>query len=73
MSGHMTTLNEVNARVENLSRNCTDNLIPVKDIAFDDLETVRIAGETHRLRTIAQKSIAYRLAIPHEYLKRCPQ
>ena len=57
MSGHMTTLQDVNSRVENLSRNCTDNLIPVKDIAFDDLETMRIAGEPHNLRIIAQKSI----------------
>jgi hypothetical protein len=73
MSGHMTTLKDVNARVDNLSRNCTDNLIPVKDITFDDLETMRIAGEPHKLRTIAQKSICWRLTTPHEYLKRCPQ
>jgi hypothetical protein len=73
MSGHMTILQDVNARVENLSRNCTDHLINVPEIAFDDLETVRIAGEPHKLRTIAQKSMCWRLAIPHEYLKRCPQ
>ena len=71
--GNLTTLGEVNTRVENLSRNCTDHLINVPDIAFDDLETVRIAGEPHRLRTIAQKSVAYRLAIPFEYLRRYPQ
>ena len=70
---HMTTLQDVNARVENLSRNCTDHLINVPEIGFDDLETVRIAGEPHHLRTIAQKSIAYRLAIPFEYLRRCPK
>jgi hypothetical protein len=70
---NMTTLGEVNARVENLSRNCTDHLINVPEISFQDLDMVRIAGEPHRLRTIAQKSIAYRLAIPFEYLKRCPR
>jgi hypothetical protein len=70
---NMTTLGEVSARVENLSRNCTDHLINVPEIAFEDLDMVRIGGEHHRLRTIAQKSIAYRLAIPFEYLKRCPQ
>jgi hypothetical protein len=70
---HMTTLGDVSARVENLSRNCTDHLINVPEIAFDDLDMVQIGGESHRLRTIAQESIAYRLAIPFEYLKRCPQ
>lgn len=59
--------------MENLSRNCTDHLINVPDIAFNDLDVVRIAGEPLRLRTIAQKSMSYRLAIPFEYLKRCPQ
>jgi hypothetical protein len=70
---NMTTLGEVSARVENLSRNCTDHLINVLEIAFEDLDEVKIGGESHRLRTIAQKSIAYRLTIPFEYLKRCPQ
>jgi hypothetical protein len=70
---NMTTLGEVSARVENLSRNCTDHFINVPEIAFDDLDVVKITGEPHRLRTIAQKSIAYRLAIPLKYLKRCPK
>jgi hypothetical protein len=72
MSGHLTTLKDVNSRVENLSRNCTDHLINVPEIAFDDLKTVRIAGEPHPMRKIAQKSMCWRLSIPHEYLKRCP-
>jgi hypothetical protein len=36
------------------------------------LQNVLIAGIPYPLRTLAQKSICYRLAIPFEYLKRCP-
>jgi hypothetical protein len=69
---HMTTLGKVNSLVEALSQNCIDQLIPVKDMEFDNLDLLRIAGEPHPLRTIAKKSICWRLAIPFEYLKRCP-
>jgi hypothetical protein len=69
---HMTTLGKVNSLVEALSQNCTDQLIPVKDMEFDNLDLLRIAGEPHPLRTIAKKSICWRLGIPFEYLKRCP-
>jgi hypothetical protein len=69
---HMTTLGKVNSLVEALSQNCTDQLIPVKDMVFENLDLLRIAGEPHPLRTIAKKSICWRLGIPFEYLKRCP-
>ena len=68
----MTTLGKVFDRVDELSRNCTDRLIKVEDISFDSLDSVKINGERHLLRTIAQRSIAYRLAIPFQYLRRCP-
>ena len=69
----MTTLGKVFDRVDELSRNCTDKLIKVKEISFDNLESVKINGHRHPLRTIAQRSIAYRLAIPFQYLRRCPR
>ena len=69
----MTTLGKVFDRVDELSRNCTDRLVKVEDISFDGLESVKINGDQHPLRTIAQRSIAYRLAIPFQYLRRCPQ
>ena len=69
---NMTILEKVSERVDELSENCTDHLVPVKDIAFDSLETVRIADESHLMRPIAQQSIANRLGIPIQYLRKCP-
>jgi hypothetical protein len=69
---HMTTLAKVSARVEELSKNCVDQLVPVKDISFDSLESVSISNEVHPMRPIAQQSFAYRLGIPIQYLKKCP-
>jgi hypothetical protein len=71
MSGLMT-LGEVNARVQNLSKYCFDKTVKVKDIVFKDLKEVRLAGIPYPLKPLAQKSICWRLAIPFEYLKRCP-
>ena len=68
----MTTLEKVSERVSELSKNCVDHLIGVKDISFDGLESIRIANEIHPMRPIAQQSIAYRLGIPIQYLKKCP-
>lgn len=61
---HMTTLEKVSARVDELSKNCTDHLVPVKDISFDNLESIRIVNEVHPMRPIAQQSISARLRIP---------
>ncbi|MGO9137221.1 MAG: hypothetical protein ACLQBC_06080 [Syntrophales bacterium] len=68
----MTSLGKVMDQVHRMSQNHTDELIPVKDISFDNLETVSIAGEYHTLRPIAQQSIANRLGIPIQYLRKCP-
>lgn len=69
---NMTTLGKVSTRVDDLSKNCIDHLVPVKDIAFDSLESVKISNEVHPMRPIAQQSIANRLGIPIQYLRRCP-
>ena len=69
---NMTTLEKVSARVDDLSKNCTDHLVPVKDISFDSLESIKIADEVHPMRAIAQQSIANRLGIPILYLRKCP-
>ncbi len=68
----LTTLKEVNDQVAEMSKDCNDHLIRVEDLYFDDLDTVVISGYRHPLRVLAQKSMAYRLAIPYEYLRRCP-
>ena len=71
---NVTTLAKVSDRVNEMSQNCFDKNVTVADISFDNLDTVRIGdNETHQLREIAQRSISYRLGIPFQYLKKCPQ
>jgi len=69
---NLTTLGKVFDRVDKLSINCTDSLIKVEDISFDNLETVKIANEPHHMKSIAQQSFACRLGIPIQYLRKCP-
>ena len=69
---NMTTLGKVSERVDALSKNCHDKLIPVPEISFDGLESVNISNEPHLLRPLAQQSIAWRLGIPINYLRKCP-
>ena len=68
----MTTFGQVTNKVEELSRHCTDRLISTPDITFENLKTVRLAGEAHHLRPRAQSLMATRLGIPMQYLQRCP-
>ena len=69
---NLTTLGEVSDRIDQISRNCHDKVVAVPDITFADLKHVNIAGETFPIRPVAQKSFAYRLGIPFQYLARCP-
>jgi hypothetical protein len=68
----MTTLGEVSDRVDALNQNCHDALVDVPTISFESLETMKIGDERHTLRTVAQRSIAWRLGIPYNYLAKCP-
>ena len=61
---HMTTLGNVLERASNMSRNYADHYIPVKDISFNNLESINIGSRTHKLRPVAQQSISNRLGIP---------
>ena len=58
---NITKLENVFQRVDTMFQACHDNLIPVADISFDDLDTIKIAGSVHPLKPIAQRSIAWRL------------
>jgi len=69
---NITTLENVFQRVDAMFQTCHDSLIPVKDISFDNLDTIKIAGSAHPLKPIAQRSIAWRLGIPYNYLRKCP-
>ena len=69
----LTTLGKVFDRVDKMSAACYDLNIDVPEISFDNLNVLRIAGEPHRVRTVAQRSISNRLGIPYPYLRRCPE
>lgn len=69
----MMTLARVHERVENMSRNHVDQFIKVKDISFENMETIRIGEYDHALRPVAQQSITNRLGIPIQYLRKCPE
>ena len=43
----ITTLEKVFNRVDALSQNCYDQFINVNDVSFDNLDSVKIAGESH--------------------------
>jgi hypothetical protein len=72
MHKSLMSLGQVIDRVEAMSKNCTDRLIPVKDLSFDNLGVVCISGAPHILKPIAQRSMCYRLGIPFHYLVKCP-
>jgi hypothetical protein len=72
MSANMTTLGEVSDRVDAMNQNCHDALVDVPAICFESLETMKIGDERHTLRTVAQRSSAWRLGIPYNYLAKCP-
>jgi hypothetical protein len=69
---NLTTLGKVFDQVDDMNRHCFDQLINVSDISFDSLDTMKIGNEPHNLKTIAQRSIAWRLGIPFNYLAKCP-
>lgn len=69
----MTTLSKVHERVERMSQYHVDQFIKVKDISFESLDTINIGDDYHQLRPVAQQSIANRLGIPIQYLRRCPE
>ena len=69
---NITTLEKVFNRVDELSQSCFDQNVNVNDLSFDNLDSVSIAGESHPLQTIAQRSISWRLGIPFQYLRKCP-
>jgi hypothetical protein len=72
MKQQLTTLGKVFDRIDAMSANCYDLNVDVPEISFDNLDVVRIAGEPHAIRPVAQRSISNRLGIPYPYLRRCP-
>jgi hypothetical protein len=73
MHKNLTTLGSVFERVDKMAQSHTDRLIPVKELSFDNLDVVAIAGAPHIMKPLAQRSMCYRLGIPYQYLAKCPQ
>jgi hypothetical protein len=69
----LVTLGEVSNRVDAMNKDCFDRLVDVHEISFLSHERMKIADDEHTLRPVAQKSIAWRLGIPFNYLAKCPQ
>jgi Domain of unknown function (DUF932) len=67
----MTTIGKVFEKVDELSKACWDDSVPVKDISFDNLETINIGSEKHQMKVVAQMEMAFRLGIPIVYLRKC--
>ena len=57
---------------EQLRHRLLDKLKELFKLDQPDLDSDSIAGEPHPLKTIAQRSISWRLGIPFQYLRKCP-
>jgi hypothetical protein len=68
---NLNTLADVWNQVETRSMECWDSLIPVEDMRFESLEHLRIGSDSHALKPVAQREMAYRLGVPITYLQRC--
>ena len=69
----LRTLGDVEQHVKSLTKDYYDDYVPVKSLSFDNFNTVRIDGEPHTLRPMAQQGIAFRLGVPLSYLRKCPE
>ena len=69
----LRTLGDAEQHIKKITKNYYDESIPVKSLKFDNLNTVRIDGEKHTLRPMAQQGIAFRLGIPLSYLRKCQE
>jgi hypothetical protein len=56
-----------------MSRNNYDQFVPLRDMEFESLTSLDIAGQSFSMLDQAQRLISNRLHVPHSYLVRCPQ
>jgi len=67
-----TTLENAIGRVHEISQNNYDEIVPVRDLTFESLERMDIAGRLYGVLPSAQRLLANRLRVPFSYLNRCP-
>jgi len=68
----ITTLENVISRVHEQSAGHFDEIIAVRDMRFDSLERMTIAGQSFGVLPSGQRLLANRLRMPFSYLVRCP-
>ena len=66
------TLENVIGKVHEISANNHDEIIPIRDMQFENLSKAEIVGQPFGVLPSAQRLIANRLRIPFSYLNRCP-
>ena len=67
-----TTLESVINSVHEQSANHYDDIVPVRDMRFESLVRMNIAGQSFGVLSSAQRLLANRLRVPFSYLNRCP-
>jgi len=67
-----TTLESVINSVHEQSANHYDNIVPVRDMRFESLVRMNIAGQSFGVLRSARRLLANRLRVPFSYLNRCP-
>ena len=68
-----TTLENVINKVHENSINHFDEVMPVHEMSFDNLEQMWISGKQIDVAPSAQRLLSNRLRVPYSYLSRCPQ
>jgi len=68
-----TTLENVINKVHEKSINHFDEVMPVHEMSFDNLEQMWISGKQIDVAPSAQRLLSNRLRVPYSYLSRCPK
>ena len=68
----INTFETVIGRVHEMSAHYHDETIPVRDMEFENLNSMRISGKDIEVLPSAQRLLANRLRVPYSYLSRCP-
>ena len=68
-----TTLENVINKVHENSINHFDEVMPVHEMSYDNLEQMWISGKLIDAAPSAQRLLSNRLRVPYSYLSRCPE
>ena len=66
------TLETVITEVHRQSANHFDEIVPVREMAFDGLNQMWVSGRRVEILPSAQRLLSNRLRVPYSYLSRCP-